>query len=103
MNITSVRITPVSQNKNLKAFVSIVIDSCFAVHGLKIIQKEDNKIFVAMPNKLSKEQKFFRDICHPLTVQARQKMEKVIFSAYYKMTNISDHQNHQTMPFKKAQ
>ena len=102
MNITSVRITPVSQNKTLKAFVSIVIDSCFAIHGLKIIQKED-KMFVAMPNKLNKDQQFFRDICHPLTAQARQKMEKIIFSAYYKMTSNLDHQNHHTIPFKKAQ
>ena len=103
MNITSVRITPVSQNKTLKAFVSIVIDSCFAIHGLKIIQKEDNKIFVAMPNKLNKDQKFFRDICHPLDALTRQKMEKIIFSVYHKMMNNSDHQNQHTIEFKKAQ
>ena len=83
--------------------MSIVIDSCFAIHGLKIIQKEDNKIFVAMPNKLSKEQKFFRDICHPLDAITRQRIEKIIFSTYHKVMNDSDHQSHQTINFKKAQ
>ena len=103
MQITSVRITLVPNNKTLKAFVSIVINSCFAIHGLKIIQKEDKKMFVAMPNKPSKKQDFFRDICHPLDSKTRQKIEKIIFSAYYKMKNNPHLQDENALPLKKAQ
>lgn len=92
MNITSVKIIPVHNDSRLKAFVSIVIDSCFAVHNLKIIQK-DNKMFVAMPNKLSKNNKDFKDIVHPLNSSTRQSMENTIFEVYHKVMSKEPSQN----------
>lgn len=51
MKITSVKITLASHNyERLLAFASIVIDNCFVVKDLKIIQGQDG-LFVAMPSR----------------------------------------------------
>ena len=88
MNITSIKVTPVHNDLKLKAYVSIVIDSCFAVHDLKIIQKDD-KIFVAMPNKRSRKKNIFRDIAHPIDAQTRKQLEDLVFDEYEKMMESS--------------
>lgn len=96
MKITSVRIIPVENDHKLKAYVSIIIDSCFAIHDLKIIQK-DNKMFVAMPSKKIKKQDLFKDIAHPLDSATRNELESIIFNEYKQMT---ESQNEEF--FKKA-
>ena len=50
MEITEVRIKPVSSEGRLLAFASITIDDCFAVHNLKVIDGRDG-LFVAMPSR----------------------------------------------------
>ena len=59
---------------------SVVIDDCFAVKDIRIIQGED-KLFIAMPSKkkLNGEHK---DIAHPINPETREKIEKAIFEAY---------------------
>ncbi len=47
MEITDVKITLVDKGK-LRAFATIVLDDCIAVHGLKVIQGQSG-LFVAMP------------------------------------------------------
>ena len=100
MNITSVKVMPVHNNPRLKAFVSIVIDSCLAIHNLKIIQK-DQKMFISMPNKPHKNQKLFKDIVHPLNAETRQLMEKTIFEVYHKVT--SDNPSQSPARLRKVQ
>ena len=53
MEVTQVRIFPVEEEK-LKAFVSIIIDDCFVVSDIKIIQG-NNGLFISMPSKKRKE------------------------------------------------
>ena len=48
MEITEVKVFPVSEEK-LKAFVSVVIDGCFMVNDIKIIQGRESR-FISMPN-----------------------------------------------------
>lgn len=86
MKITSIKIIPVYGDEKLKAYVNIVIDSCFAVHDLKIIQK-DEKMFVAMPSRKSKKQNIFRDIAHPLDSETREMIEKMVLEEYTKVVN----------------
>ena len=43
MEITEVRVFPVQEEK-LKAFVSIVIDRCFMVNDIKVIQGKDGPV-----------------------------------------------------------
>ena len=49
MNITEIRITPAdAREKPLVAYCSLTLDNCFAVHDLRVLQKQE-RLFVAMP------------------------------------------------------
>jgi stage V sporulation protein G len=79
MEITEVRIFPVQEDK-LKAYVTITLDACFVVRGLKVIQGTAG-LFVAMPAKRRKDGTF-KDIAHPLNTETRVRMERAILSEY---------------------
>jgi len=79
MDITQVKVFPVEEER-LKAYVSIVLDDCFLVSDLKVIQGP-NGVFVSMPSK-RKENGEFKDIAHPLNRETRERMEKRILSEY---------------------
>ena len=79
MKITSVKISLIPNEACLKAYASIIIDDCFVVHDLKVIQTED-KCFVAMPSKRHKD--IFRDIAHPLNRETRELIQKAVFQEY---------------------
>jgi len=79
MEITQVRVFPVQEDK-LKAFISIVLDGCFVVSDIKIIEGT-NGLFVSMPSKKRKDGSF-RDIAHPLNNETRRKFEEQIISEY---------------------
>ncbi len=79
MEITQIRIFPVQEEK-LKAFVSIILDECFVVSDIKIIQGNSG-LFVSMPSKKRKNGTF-RDIAHPLNNETRRRFEQQIISRY---------------------
>ena len=79
MEITEVKVFPVNEEK-LKAYVTIVLDNCFVVRDLKIINGTTG-LFVAMPSKRRKDGAF-KDIAHPLNQSTRTLMEKKILDAY---------------------
>ena len=81
MEITEVRVYPVSEEK-LKAYVTITLDHCFVIRDLKVINGNTG-LFIAMPAKRRKDGTF-KDIAHPLNVETRQKMEKIILAEYDK-------------------
>lgn len=79
MNITQVKVFPVSEEK-LKAYVSIVLDDCFLVSDLKVIQGP-NGLFISMPSKRKKNGEF-KDVAHPLNRETREMMERRILLEY---------------------
>jgi len=79
MDITQVKVFPVEEEK-LKAYVSIVLDDCFLVSDLKVIQGP-NGVFVSMPSKRKKNGEF-KDIAHPLNRETREWMERRILQEY---------------------
>ncbi len=79
MEITEVRISLVNESK-LRAFVSITIDDCFVVRGIKIIQGP-NGLFVSMPSRRT-SRGTFQDIAHPIREEMRQKMDRLILDAF---------------------
>ena len=79
MNITEITVHPIEEDK-LKAFVTIVIDGCFVIRDIKIIDGI-NGLFVAMPSKRRKDGQF-KDIVHPVNKEARSFIEKLIFDEY---------------------
>lgn len=80
MDISDIRIRRVYNKGKLKAVVSLTVGGDFAVHDIKVIQGE-NRIFAAMPSRID-EKGMFRDIVHPITDEARRKLEEKIIIAY---------------------
>ena len=81
MNITDIRVRRTYQDTRLKALVSVTIDNDLAVHDIKVIEGPE-RLFVAMPSRKD-DHSVFRDICHPITPQARSTLESSILSAYH--------------------
>lgn len=79
MEITSVRVVPV-QDEKLKAFVSIVLDSCFVINDLRVIQGRDG-LFVSMPSRRLRNGSY-KDIAHPLNQSTREWLESRVLEAY---------------------
>jgi len=79
MKITEVRVSLRDDDK-LKAFVSITLDNCFVVRGLKII-KGNRGMFVAMPSR-KRPDGSFQDLAHPINNDTRSWMEEEILTAY---------------------
>jgi stage V sporulation protein G len=79
MDITEVKVFPVNEEK-LKAYVTIVLDECFVVRDLKIINGTTG-LFVAMPSK-KRSDGSYKDVAHPLNKSTRVHMEKQILEAY---------------------
>ena len=79
MEITEVKVFPVQEEK-LKAYVTIVLDHCFVVRDLKIINGSTG-LFVAMPSK-KRADGSYKDVAHPLNKTTRMVMEKKILESY---------------------
>jgi len=79
MEITEVRVFPVEDEK-LKAFVSIILDNCFVISDIKIINGPKG-LFISMPSKKRKDGTF-RDIAHPLNSDTRRMMEEKVLNCY---------------------
>lgn len=82
MIITDTKIRKVfnEENGRLRALISITVDNCFAIHDIKIIEGEE-RLFVAMPSRKD-ENGIFRDIVHPIDVEAREEIENKIINEY---------------------
>lgn len=83
MNITEVRVKVINKEESrIKGLASITIDSCFVVHDIKILEKEDGYI-VSMPSKKNLSGKF-SDIVHPINTETRALVDKTVIEAYEK-------------------
>ena len=85
MEITEVKISLTPHLGALKAFASISIGDEFIVHDLRILETEDQKLFVAMPVKKIKDSRFgdsYKDIAHPLKPETRSLIEKAVLAKY---------------------
>jgi stage V sporulation protein G len=79
MEITEVKVFPVSEEK-LRAFVSIVVDSCFMINDIKVIRGKDG-LFISMPSR-KKKSGDFKDVAHPLNNETRRMIEERILGEY---------------------
>jgi len=81
MEITSIRIyRKDKEGSNLKAVASVILDDCFAVHGIKVIEKDD-RLFLSMPNRKVADGEY-KDVAHPLNAETRKIFEDKILAAY---------------------
>jgi stage V sporulation protein G len=81
LKITSVNVRKVEkEDSRMKGIASVLIDDCFAVHDLKIIEG-DTGLFVAMPSRKTATGGY-RDIAHPINPETRKLFEETILEAY---------------------
>ena len=82
MEITEVRVFPVDEEK-LKAYASIVLDACFIVNDLKIIEGKRG-LFISMPSRRRKRGGY-RDVAHPLNNETRRLIEECVLAEYQRV------------------
>ncbi len=80
MEITKVTIRDIDMNM-VKAIASIIIDDCFVVHDLRIVEGHRGH-FVAMPSRKLPSGDF-KDIAHPLDSDTREKIQEAVLKAYF--------------------
>ena len=81
MKITSVTVRKEEkENSRMKGIASVLLDDCFAVHDIRIIEG-DNGLFIAMPSRKTATGGY-RDIAHPINPEVRSMFEEAILKAY---------------------
>ena len=83
MKITSVKVRKVQkENSRIRGFASVVLDDCFVVTNIRIIEGERG-LFIAMPSKKTPTGEY-RDIAHPINPETRKMFEDKVLDAYNK-------------------
>ena len=87
MKITSVTVKKIEkENSRMKGIASVLIDDCFAVHDIRIIEG-DNGLFIAMPSRKTPVGDY-KDTVHPINQEVRTMFEKEILDAYDKAEDV---------------
>ena len=85
MEITEVKVFPANEGR-LKGYATMVLDGCFIVRDMKIIQSDEG-FFVSMPSRRKKDGSF-KDVAHPLNVDTRQLIEDRVIEEYKKVVGV---------------
>ena len=81
MKITSITVhKEVKENSRMRGKASVVLDDCFAIHDIRIIEGNDG-LFIAMPSR-QKSNGEYRDKAHPINQETRKMFEDEIIKAY---------------------
>lgn len=82
MKVTEVRISPAKGGK-VRAFASIVIDDCFIVNDLRVLEGREGQFFVTMPARKARNGQL-RDIAHPLNSETRKDVEDRVLEEFHR-------------------
>ena len=80
MQITDVRVKIIESESRMKAVASITIDQAFAIHDIKVIERQ-NGPFIAMPSKKTPKGDW-KDIAHPINQDTRDIISNAILEEY---------------------
>ena len=80
MIITELRVMP-RNDPRLRAYVSVVFDDCFVVHGIKVIATDEGHLLLAMPNRRRRNGSF-QDVAHPIHPEFRKTVEDTVLAEY---------------------
>lgn len=86
----TVSVTPYEkEGSSMKALARVVLDDCFVINNVTILEGKSGNNFVAMPgyktNQKDEQGKdIFRDICFPVTAEFRTKMFDAVLFDYEK-------------------
>ena len=83
MNITDVRVRLIKRDDSkFRAVASIIIDDCFVIHDIKIIEGAEGN-FIAMPSRKTPDGEY-KDSAHPINAETRELIKDRILEAYDK-------------------
>jgi len=89
MQITSITVRKEEkENSRMKGKASVLLDDCFAVHDIRIIEGNEG-LFIAMPSR-QKANGEYRDIAHPINSATRDKLQQIILDAYEKASVVNE-------------
>lgn len=80
MKITVDKIFKMNDDSKMKGSVSVVIDDCIKITGIKIIEGQ-NGLFLAMPSRKLQDGSS-RDIVYPINSETRQLFNDVVLKAF---------------------
>ena len=80
MRLTDVKVVKVENGGNVKGVASIVIDNEICVRDIKLVQG-DTELVIIMPSRKMLNGDF-KNITHPTTTEAREKIQKAIIEEY---------------------
>lgn len=81
IQVTGCRVTMnQADDERLKGFASIILNDCFAVCDLKIINGNKG-LFVAMPSRRRRDGSF-HDVAHPICQNLRDHIEQTVLDEY---------------------
>ncbi len=80
VKVTDVRVRRLNPEGRMKAVASVTLDGEFVVHDVRVVEGH-NGLFVAMPSRKTPEGEF-RDIAHPITSEARERIQSAVLKAY---------------------
>lgn len=80
IEVTDVRLKKVESTNRVKAVVSITINDCFVINDIKIVESQKG-LFMMMPSRRGTDGTF-KDLAHPITTEARERIQKAILKKY---------------------
>lgn len=84
MQITSVNVKKYDkEGSKMKGIASVLIDDCFVIRGIRIIEGEEG-LFIAFPSRKNSEG-LYVDEAHPINSETRKLFEDAIFEEYNKV------------------
>lgn len=84
MQITSVNVKKYDkEDSKMKGIASVLIDDCFVVRDIRIIEGNDG-LFIAFPSR-RKSDGVYQDVAHPINAETRKIFEDAIFEEYNKV------------------
>jgi stage V sporulation protein G len=84
MNITEVRVN-VSKGGKVRAFAQVVIDGCFLVGDIRVLEGKEGTVHVAMPSRRLRNGSF-REVAHALNTETRRRLDEAILAEYRRVT-----------------
>lgn len=88
MKITSVNVHKKNDESRMKGIASVLIDDCFAIRDIRIIEGNDG-LFIAMPSRKNASGEY-HDIAHPINAETRKMFEDAIFEEYNKAEDVAE-------------
>ena len=84
MQITSVNVKKYDKEESkMKGIASVLIDECFVIRDIRIIDGNDG-LFIAFPSRKNSDG-LYVDVAHPINSETRKLFEDAIFEEYNKV------------------